>query len=239
MPTGTQELVINLHENAFEIRAEEDEPQALKLSGAMVSGAYAKYFVIDTRAHTSILGVHFLPGAAWPILGIPPGELAGTHAELELLWGTTARELRDQLGAAVSPSQRFRILEMALLARLARPVRQHPAMRIALQRLTAQSGAVGDVAAQLDLSRRRLIELFTAEVGMTPKVFGRVQRFQRAFSQARGRTPRWSELALQAGYCDQSHLIRDFVEFSGLPPTALLANVGPQLKKNHVSVGRG
>jgi AraC-like DNA-binding protein len=239
VPTGTQELVINLHENAFDIRGAGDEAHARQLSGAMVSGAYGRYFVIDTRAHASILGAHFLPGAAWPVLGIPPGELAGTHAELELLWGATARELRDQLGAAESLSQRFRILETALLTRLARPVRQHPGVRIAVQRLMGQSGGVGEVAAELGLSRRRLIQLFTAEVGMTPKVFGRVQRFQRAFSGAQGSTPHWSELALRAGYCDQSHLIRDFVELSGLPPTVLLANVGPQLKKHHVSDGGG
>jgi len=239
VPTGTQELVINLHENAFDIHRASDAPHARRLSGAMVSGAYGRYFVIDTRAHASLLGVHFLPGAAWPVLGIPPGELADEHADLEGLWGGTARELREQLGEAASLPERFRILETALLARLARPVRQHPAVRIALQCLTEQSGRVGEVASQLGMSHRRLIELFSAEVGMTPKVFGRVQRFQRAFSQALGRTPLWSELALQAGYYDQSHLIRDFVEFSGLPPTELLANLGPALKENHLTYGRG
>jgi AraC-like DNA-binding protein len=238
VPTGTQELVINLHEDAFDIRRAGDAPPARQLSGAMVSGAYGKYFVIDTRAHASILGVHFMPGAAWPVLGMPPGELADEHADLEVLWGATARELRDQLGEAASLPERFRILEKALLARLARPVRQHPAVRIALQCLTEQSGHVGEVASQLGLSHRRLIELFTAQVGMTPNVFGRVQRFQRAFSRALRAKPLWSEVALQAGYYDQSHLIRDFVEFSGLPPTELLANLGPKLKENHLTHGR-
>ena len=70
---------------------------------------------------------------------------------------------------------------------------------------------------------------------MTPKVFGRVQRFQRALSHVRAETPHWPALALQAGYCDQSHLIRDFVAFSGSSPTELLNDLSPQLKENHLT----
>ncbi len=98
--TGTQELVINLQENAFDIRRAGEEAHAQRLSGAMVSGAYSRYFVIDTRAHASLLGVHFRAGGAGPVLGVPPGELADRHADLEVLWGGAARELRDQLGEA-------------------------------------------------------------------------------------------------------------------------------------------
>lgn len=95
--------------------------------------------------------------------------------------------------------------------------------------------SVGQVAADLGLSRRRLIELFTAEVGTTPKLFGRIQRFQRALALSQRSASSWAEIASQAGYCDQSHLNRDFVTFSGLAPTALIGNLGPQLKENHVT----
>jgi transcriptional regulator GlxA family with amidase domain len=75
---------------------------------------------------------------------------------------------------------------------------------------------VGDVAARLQLSRRRLVELFKAEVGMTPKLFARVRRFERARALARraGRAD-WGAIALASGYSDQPHLIRDFLAFSG------------------------
>ena len=239
MASGTQELVINLHEDSFEIGSADDEACVRRFSGAMVSGAYSRYFVIDTRAHASLIGVHFKPGGSWPVLGTPPGELADTHVDLSVLWGIKARELREQLGTARTTEERFRLLEAALLARLSQPCCRSAVVPAALRHLMRGDMNVGRVASELGLSRRRLIELFTTEVGTTPKLFARIQRFQTALALAGGSTWTWAEIALQAGYCDQSHLIRDFVTFSGFAPTILVANLGPQLKENHVTQPTG
>ena len=232
--SGTQEIVINLDEDAFRIHDPAEPARHRRYSGAMVSGAYRGFFVIDTRAHASIVGVHFEPGGASPFLGLPPGELADRHVDLEALWGPPARLLRERLCAA-PPKQRFRILEEALRARLARPFTRHAAVELALARLGRMS--VGEVAAEASLSWRRFIEVFTAEVGMTPKLFTRVQRFQRARALAGRRgSPDWPRLALACGYFDQSHLIRDFLAFAGSSPAVLQRGAGMQLKENHVVV---
>jgi methylphosphotriester-DNA--protein-cysteine methyltransferase len=69
------------------------------------------------------------------------------------------------------------------------------------------------------MSHRHFIEVFQARVGTTPKLFQRLRRFQRALPLAQaGSDPDWAQLALQVGYYDQSHLIRDFLAFSGLTP---------------------
>jgi AraC-like DNA-binding protein len=235
MANVTQELVINLHEDCFDIWGAAGDVRGQRLSGAMVAGAYSRYFVIDTRAHVSLLGVHFKPGSAWPVLGAPPGELADTHTELDALWGQTARQLRERLVNTVEAEERFRILEAFLLTRLTEPCRRHPGVPAAVSSLTRGETSVGQVATELGLSRRRLIELFTREVGMTPKLFGRVQRFQRALALARSTASPWAAVAPRAGYCDQSHLVRDFVDFSGFAPTVLVANSSPQLKENHAT----
>jgi AraC-like DNA-binding protein len=232
VPSGTQELVINLAENAFTIRAAAS-PLIHRFSGAMVSGAYRSYFVIDTRAHACLLGAHFKPGCAGPLLGVPPGGLADRHVDLDALWGPFAQCLRERLCAATTLDARFRLLETALVERLRQPFRRHPAVQLAVRRLSEGANGVGQLAVELGLSRRRLIEVFSAEVGMTPKTFARVQRFQRALNEARGKLPHFSEIARQAGYCDQSHLIRDFVAFSGFSPLELLGGAGPELKDNH------
>jgi AraC-like DNA-binding protein len=232
VPTGTQELVINLQADAFDIRtASQAEPR--RFSGAIVSGAYSKYFVIDTRAHASLLGVHFRPGGARSILATSPGNFADEHVDLELLWGGAARALRERLGEAGDMPARFQIVETELLGRLARSSRPHPAIDVAIERLVRPRRSVNEVAAELGFSCRRFIELFTTEVGMTPKLYARVQRFQSALAQARIEKPDWAELALRAGYCDQSHLIRDFAAFSGFAPTELLRHTGPALKEHH------
>jgi AraC-like DNA-binding protein len=233
VPSGTQELVINLAENAFTIRAAASPNRVQLFSGAMASGAYRTYFVIDTRAHACLLGAHFKPGGAGPFLGVPPGGLADRHVDLDALWGTSAQRLRERLCEATTLDTRFQLFEAALLERLRRPFRGHPAVQLAVRRLSEGANGVGQLAAELGLSRRRLIEVFSAEVGMTPKTFARVQRFQRALSAARDRLPQFSELSWRAGYCDQSHLIRDFVAFSGFSPLKLLGSASPELKDNH------
>jgi AraC-like DNA-binding protein len=237
VPTGTHELVINLDADAFDIRRAGDDGDATRFSGAMVSGAYSKHFIIDTRAHANLFGVHFKPGAAGPILGVPPGELADQHVDLDLLWGRLARGLRDRLGSAATTANRFQIMESELLGRLGHTRRTHPAVALALRRLAHQQHTIEAITHELGFSRRRFIELFTAEVGMTPKLYGRVQRFQGALARAQRTRPDWAELALQAGYCDQSHLIRDFVTFSGFSPSQLLRHTVPQLKDHHLRHG--
>jgi AraC-like DNA-binding protein len=236
VPSGTLELVINLKEDEFRIYDAVESPRFRRFSGAMVSGAYASFFVIDTAAHASIMGVHFKPSGALPFLGLPPGALTSSHVELEALWGPPARELRERLCTAPSSTRRFQILESALLARLTRPVNQHAAVRLALEELR-RGTAVRDVVRGVGLSHRRFVEVFTAEVGITPKLFGRIGRFQRASEVVRNvASPDWSRVAAECGYCDQSHLIRDFTAFSGLSPGDFLRHSRARLKENHLAL---
>jgi AraC-like DNA-binding protein len=235
VPSGTLELVVNLQEDALRVY----DPQTMqwrRYSGAVVSGAYRRYFVIDTHDHTSIVGVHFRPGGALPFLGVPPGELADRHVDLETLWGRPALELRERLCAAATAADRFTVLEQALMLRLAGFHHGHPAVPIALSELGRPGVTVGQVAASVDLSRRRLIEVFTAEVGMTPKRLSRVLRFQRVSALARrGDAVDWAPLARACGYFDQSHLIHDVSEFTGMSPSQL-APASEQVKELHLAV---
>jgi len=234
VPSATLELVVNLHED--ELRIYDREGGACRrYAGASVSGAYGRYFVIDTREHASIVGVHFRPGCAGPLLGVPPGALADQHVALAALWRGAASELRERLCAAATAAARFAVLEQVLMQRLAEP-HGHPAVPFALEELGRPGTTVGEVAARLQLSRRRLIEVFTAEVGMTPKRLSRVLRFQRASALARrANMPDWGRLALACGYFDQPHLIRDFRELTGMSPGRFVQASAPA-KDNHVAV---
>jgi len=238
LPTGTSELVINLHEDEFRIhKTGSSDEKCTRFRGAIVSGAYSRPFVAETRAHASIVGVHFKPGGVAAILGVPAHALANAHAELGALWGHRAIELRDRLCAAADPAQRFRILEQALLGRLCRSPHIRGEIVLALGRLGAPGVNVGDVARQVQLSHRRFIELFTQHIGMTPKRYSKVRRFQRAVELAASDTaPPWAEVALISGYFDQAHLCRDWVELSGFSPAEFLGLRSVRVKDNHVAL---
>ena len=223
LPTGTLELAINLRQNELRFYDAERRENCSRLSGAVVSGAFGRGF--EPAAETLIIGVHFKPGGAFPFLGLPAGDLADTHVELETLWGPAAGRLRERLCEARTSAERFQLLEEALLSRLNYDVEQHYAVSAALEMFGKNRAGprVREAAKYLGLSQRRFIQVFKAEVGITPKLFSRIQRFQqtRTFIQ-RHPLINWADLAVDFGYSDQSHFIREFLEFSGLSPTDYL-----------------
>jgi AraC-like DNA-binding protein len=234
LPAGTLELVFDLDDDQIRIQ---HGGCVRRYAGAVVSGAYRSYFATDTRMPTSRVGVHFRPGGAWMFLGVPPGELADTHVDLSALWGERGVELREQLRAAATPGLRFDILERALLERFARGRAGHLAVPRAIAALEGGGVRVADVAAELGISHRRLVDVFTAEVGIGPKAFARIARVRRTLALARARAADWAQLAHAAGYCDQSHLIREFVAITGDPPLALRARSIDGVKQDHVVNG--
>jgi AraC-like DNA-binding protein len=225
LPTGTLELAINLRQNEQRFYDAERPENCSRFSGAIVSGAHGRGFAPDTAEEVFVIGVHFKPGGAFPFLGIPAGDLADTHVDLETLWGPSAGRLRERLCEARTSAERFQLLQKALLNRLCQGVEQHYAVSAALEmfRKNQAGPTVREAAKYLGLSQRRFIQVFKAEVGMTPKLFSRIQRFQqtRTFIQ-QNPSPNWASLALDLGYFDQSHFIREFLEFSGLSPTDYL-----------------
>ena len=223
LPTGTFELAINLRENRLLMQEAEPPHGGTSFSGAIVSGAHGKGFKCVAEEKTHIIGVHFKPGGAFPFLGVSAGELADAHVDLEALWGNFAFRLRERLGEASNDAERFGLLEQGLLRKMFRPLEHHYAVSAVLEIVGRPGGlTVREMARQVGLSQRRLIEVFKAEVGVTPKLFSRVLRFQRARALLHRHTEKidLTAVALDCAYFDQSHFIRDFLEFSGLSPAA-------------------
>ena len=137
---------------------------------------------------------------------------------------------------------RLRILEGWLLARLNHSREHHSAVALALATLASpRSPRTRELAREAGLSEKRFIDVFRFEVGLKPKLFNRIRRFQRVLAKVRpGATLDWAELAVEQGYFDQSHLIRDFVAFSGCTPTEYVCRLddlrkrGLQAKFDHL-----
>jgi AraC-like DNA-binding protein len=220
LPTGTVEMVIPLQDDS---------------GGPLICGPYSEFFVIETAQKASIMGVHFKPGGAFPFLPLPAGELHNANVALDTFWGTHACQLHDRLREARTPAARFRILEQSLLARAARPLARHPAFAFALKEFqdVRQPHTVAEVTKHLGFSPRRFIQTFTDEVGLTPKLFCRIHRFQEVLRLIdKNQRFDWANVALACGYYDQAHFIHDFRAFSGLNPTTYLRDRGEHF--NHV-----
>jgi AraC-like DNA-binding protein len=223
LPTGTVELVVNLQEDRIRVFLADDDFEGQRLRGSVVCGPQSGYFVLEPSQQTSVVGIHFRPGGAAPFLGAPAGEFTDRHLGLDDVWGAAqARELRERLVEARSSDAMFVVLERALLDRLRRPLLLHPAVAYALGQLTARPAIsrIGDVQDETGYGAKRFIELFRNAVGLTPKVYCRIMRFQGVIERlARGHRVEWAVVALDGGYCDQSHLNREFRVLSGVTPS--------------------
>lgn len=237
LPTGTTELVINLHEDEVRTYDPDNLDRCIRHPGSVVVGVHTRYFVLDTEEQTNVIGVHFKPGGAFPFLPPPAHELRDEHVDLEAIWGLEARFLRERLLAAATPEGKFAVLEQALLARLGRIPEPHGAVLHALRCIDGAPHlqTIAGLTERLGLRPKRFIQLFTEQVGLTPKVYCRIQRFQRVIAQVgQQRRVDWADVAAGCGYYDQAHFIRDFRAFSGLNPGTYLGLRGDY--QNHVPI---
>ena len=240
LPCGTSELVVNLKNNAIHIHDPEQPEGYRRFSGAVFSGTYSQSFICNAVQHEAIMGVHFKAGGAFPFLNTEASELTNTHANLDDLWGRSGLELRERLCIATTSQQRFQIMDGALRNRLHHHTTGPIQMKAALEMfgMGGNGALVRAVSRELGFSQRRFIHLFSCHVGLTPKVFCRILRFQRARVLAEKlEAPDWAELAIACGYFDQSHLIKDFKAFSGSTPNIYSAqqhHKDARLKDNHL-----
>jgi transcriptional regulator GlxA family with amidase domain len=146
--------------------------------------------------------------------------LSGQTVNLTELLGPAGRRLAEQLPEAPTWRQRF------ALRRLDRGPRPSPEVARTWQRLVATGGAapIGQLANEVGWSHRHLIAKFKQQVGLRPKTAARLVRFDGVWRRLDARRPLdWGQVAADAGYADQAHLICDFRQFTGTTPTDFLA----------------
>lgn len=236
LPSGAAQLIINLKEDRTRTYHPERGPSALtSCAGTVLSGVGSRYALIDSAEQECVAGVAFRPGGTPAFFPIPAHEIRDSHLPLELVWGRTrTAELRERLLEASSPPAKLDILERAM-ARALRAPGLHPAMSFALDTFAHRPDAasIGAVADQTGLSAKRFIDRFKTTVGLAPKHYCRILRFQRALARAeQGRRTDWTRIAVECGYFDQSHFIHDFRSFAGITPTGY--DAGRTQFRNHV-----
>ncbi len=197
--------------------------------GGVAGGLMSRSVAIHHDGRQEGVQVSLTPLGARAVYGVPAAALADRLVPLDELLGSLGGELADRLRAAPTWAARFAVLDELLLRAVGRGAGGDPADRVrpevaeAWRRLVAARGRVqvGAVAGELGWSRRYLTERFRGELGLSPKTFARVLRFEHAHDLATARDPLpWSEVATVSGYADQAHLVREWSAFTGRSPTA-------------------
>lgn len=218
LPTGVMHIAIRLEGGDVQLYDDVASSSPLQSGDALVAGARASPYWKDASVATLTIGAQLRPGSARALFGVSAAELCGRHVTLDDVWGEDGRRLREALHEAADARARVAVLQTALVARLTTAVDIHPSVTEMLARLHA-APSMERLPVVEGISERHFIARFRDATGLSPKRYARVRRFQHLLSMLRAE-PNLSlaELATQAGYSDQSHCNRDFVELSGTTP---------------------
>lgn len=188
--------------------------------------------VIGPRSHASYypgkelavcIRVRLRAGTAGSVLGVPIDELRDDAIPLTGLWGDRAARLEARLNDLTDPGLMLRRFQGMLLENLPddEVTGRHRMVREAVEAMSATGERFGTLARRLSVSERRLRDLFTEQVGLSPKRFARIERVRRVL--ARAEATDWARLASDTGYYDQSHMTADFRALMGASPAAFRA----------------
>ena len=236
LPTGECTLVFSLEEDPIRIYDASDTNRVSCYRGAVLCGARSDCFGIDVTRRERVMGVQFHPGGVSPFLRVPVSDVSGGCFSPDDVWAHVS-SVREELLDTPDHRARFAVLERALSEQLILGRAIHPAVRHAVRRLQGKGWQpqISELAGQANLSPRRFIELFQRQVGITPKSFARLTRFQQVVTMVDGqRDVDWAGVALDCGYYDQAHFIHDFRTFSGYTPSVYLARATSHL--NHIAL---
>jgi len=244
LPDGAVEIVVDLTDFPKRMYDRDDPTRAVAFRDAWISGMRRAWIVIEAAPGSAMAVIRFRPGGAYPVLGFAVEQLTDTVAQLDDVLTRGTASLRDRVLDAATVDDRLRAIEGWLLERARGRLEANPVIDYVAGRLFAPAGIrIADVVGEVGYSQRHVLELFRRWVGLTPKQFGRIRRFQQVLGAAVRRDgapvdveadlmlrgaptadePDWADVALAHGYYDQSHLIRDFREFTGLTPSGYFA----------------
>jgi AraC-like DNA-binding protein len=226
-PDGCGEIVFNLGSLTHE---REPSGRLAVQPRAMLVGQMTRPLDMVPGGDLRIVGIKLAPWGAAAIVGEASSALRDRTIALSDVDPALLARSGERLEECRDDDQVRAVLDRALRARLevGGGERLDRLASFARSWCGNSRGSVDALARNAGCSARTLERRFDRFVGISPKEFSRIRRFQRALRLAREQPMLyWSTIAARAGYSDQSHLVRDFRQFAGRAPTLVAPTCTP------------
>lgn len=230
MPGIDPVLIVNLGD-PIEIVGGDGLEIRVAAGEGFVAATHVRHALSRSGGAQAGVHVHMPLATLQRLLRMPLGEMLDRTVKLDTLAGGWGRDLAASLADAGSAAERADVLDRHLRDRLDEAPEPDSEIGHAVAALTCNPGtSVEALAQELGWSRKRLALRFREATGVGPRMFRRLVRFGRLTARLQqGSTAGWAELALDAGYFDQPHMIRDFRDFAGVSPRSYLARSLPNM----------
>ena len=205
-----------------------------------ISGPQVGPIVVEQPAHQHVLGVRLRPAGARAVVARPMRDVTGLS--LDLATSSARKPASFWTAATRRPSieRRFRVVAEWIARCFGRTQRMDEAVAWAVAQLDASGGttSIATLRERTGMSKTRLVEAFRDQVGLTPKLYGRVVRFHQTLVLLQTAGPaRLTDVALDAQYYDQPHMNAEFRALGGVTPREFLAARHPVGDGSTVSEG--
>lgn len=237
LPSGASQIIINLGHDSFRHFHNYELSLAHEYEDVILTGMRTRPVFLDAHTRTSAIGVVLHEGAVPALFRIPAGEFLDEVVPLSELCRVDKKALKQRLIEIPSPAGKTAVLESFLERQLDYSFHLKPAIQFATDQIRNHHGmlSISDILNKTGYSRRWFAQKFRDTVGITPKQYARLSRFQHIVGLLRqNESPHWANFALQCGYFDQAHFIHDFKDLAGISPSEYHQNYGEAV--NHLSV---
>jgi AraC-like DNA-binding protein len=238
LPDGNVNVVFDLTEEPKFIYDNDTLKEIQACKRVWFSGIRTNYITIPSGRDSEMFILNFHKGKAYPFVEMPLHALTNYVVDAELVLTNGILEMRESLLAIASIAGKFAYAERHLLAQFGGKLAENPFVDYAVGAILHSPSQLSmeAIAQKVGYSQKHLIQLFKHSVGLTPKAFMKVIRFQKAVMELeQKRNIDWIGLAHECGYFDQAHFIHDFKAFSGFTPAQYMGLMGEFT--NYVPVG--
>ena len=225
LPDGNTEIIIDLTERTQFIYDNKTLAEIQACRYFWASGVRTRPITIPSGAGSRMLVVAFKKGRAYPFYPLPMNELADLVVGADLIFRRNILNLREQLLASSSIERMFSLVENFLLGQASYVLPSDSTtscIEYAISSIVSGPNrlCLQYLSDQIGFSQKHFINLFKAQVGVSPKQYLKIMRFQNAIVELENnQLMDWSQFALQNGYYDQPHFINEFKNFSGFTPS--------------------
>lgn len=199
-----------------------DVSTGCRLPHTIITGQQSSYFELQALGDIGIFSVLFKPHGAKMFFKTPLNEVLNLSISLSDFAGTDASELEERIVLAANNSERVTIIEEFLIGRLQeKEYEEFKRINSVIDVIKERKGEV--TVEQMSyiscLGPRQLGRVFQRIVGMTPKQYLKIVRFQHVLNTKQN-NPSMSltQLAFECGYYDQAHFVNDFKKITGYSP---------------------
>lgn len=189
------------------------------------SGIRENFITIPSGRDNEMLVINFHKGKAYPFVEMPMHELTDFVVDGELVLSNEILNLREMLLERYSVQHKFSCVEQFLMKLFSKRLTRNVFVDYSVDQIINNPTqlSIHKLSDKVGFSQKHFIKIFKEHVGLSPKAFLKIVRFQKAIRDIEiNRSANWTDIALECGYYDQAHFINDFKDFSGFTPTQYL-----------------